>query len=164
MATIYNASELKINGGNSYTGPGPITLTWTPFNYSGSSLSTLTIRIDDGDSWGEAGYPAFSQDIFRTSYTFTSSNIDHVKNSPSGKATISISLSGWDRVTDEYVVYKSNEVIYTYAETEPVTSYTVRCYINNQWQDCVIYYYNGTSWEECIPYYYDGSTWQTCSF
>lgn len=42
--------------------------------------------------------------------------------------------------------------------------YIVRCYINDAWQDCLFYYYDGTDWIECVPYYYDGSSWQTCSF
>lgn len=42
--------------------------------------------------------------------------------------------------------------------------YTVKCYVNNDWQDCVIYYYDGSKWIECVPYYYANGEWQTCSF
>lgn len=43
--------------------------------------------------------------------------------------------------------------------------YTVRLYINNEWQDCVIYYYNSNGeWIESVAYYYDGTEWKTCSF
>ena len=45
-----------------------------------------------------------------------------------------------------------------------VTHYTVKCYLNGTWQDCLIYYYDGSNWIECIAKYYDGTQWNECSF
>lgn len=59
----------------------------------------------------------------------------------------------------------SNTVSFT-ASSAGVYFYhhTIRCYLNNEWKDCLVYYYDGIDWIECVPYYYDGVSWKTCSF
>lgn len=166
MAQINPITDLKINGSlEGYTGPGPVLLTWSPLQYSGQfayqSLS-MSLVVEDGESWGMESGPSNAGNIDATSYTFKSSDINHVK-AAGGIARIYLSYSGRD-VNGEWITGQSNVVIYTYAENEPSAHHLIRCYIDDKWQDCIIFYFNGQNWEECIPYYYDGSAWQTCSF
>lgn len=42
--------------------------------------------------------------------------------------------------------------------------YSIRCYFDGKWQDCLVYVHDGTSFVESVPYYYDGTSWTICSF
>jgi hypothetical protein len=62
-----------------------------------------------------------------------------------------------------YAGGKWSEGVYFTVSSAP-SHYTIKCYINDSWQVCIVKYYDGTQWIECIPKYYDGSQWQDCSF
>ena len=47
---------------------------------------------------------------------------------------------------------------------ELLTAYTIRCYIDGRWQDCIIRYYDGENWIDSIATYFDGAQWIECSF
>lgn len=163
MIYLSDITDLKINGSlEGYVGPGPVTLTWTPPSYSGTFTygPEISLHVDDGESWGEEGEPS-PGNINSNSYTFPESIIEHVKNS---SGTASITLSVWGMFGTDYFSETSNAVTFTYADTEPVDHHTIRCYLNDEWTDCVIFYYDGSSWIECVPHYYNGSTWEVCSF
>lgn len=68
------------------------------------------------------------------------------------KATYSTAPERWSTTT-YFTATKSTQV-----------HYTIRCYLNGSWQDCIIKYFDGTGWIECVPNYCDGSSWKTCSF
>lgn len=165
MAAISFTSitDLKINGKSEYTGPGPVVLTWSMLEYSGSfayGSPSSALVVEDGDSWGEGSGPNNAGGIGSTSYTFTSYDIEHVKNS-GNTAEIYISYNGMD-IYGEWVYGSSNKVKFTYADSE-LSQETIQCYIDGQWTPCVVLYYNGESWIESTPYYYDGTEWKTCS-
>ena len=64
----------------------------------------------------------------------------------------------------------SETVSFSVSSTPPPEHYTIRCYVDGAWQDCIVQYYDDstsdpeTRWKECIVKYYDGSNWQNCSF
>lgn len=151
-------SDLKINGSNSYTGPGPITLTWTPPSYSGTFTygPEISLSVEDGGSWGDS-LPSPGS-INSNSYTFPAFVIEHVQEN---NGTASIYISAWGMAGSDYISRKSNTVTFTYAES---SHRTIRCYLEDSWKDCVVYYYDGSNWLECVPHYYNGSSWEVCSF
>ena len=164
MATINPITDLKINGGDSYTGPGPVTLTWTPPEYSGTFLGGpyISLSVDDGDNWGPDGNPG-PTDVSASSYVFPDSIIEHVKNTANQTATIHVSVWGYVENYD-LITSTSNDVIYIYSDQEKSNYRTIKSYINGQWVNCVIQYYDGQKWISCTPKHYNGTSWQDCSF
>lgn len=155
-------TDLKINGKTEYTGPGPVVLTWSQLGYSGNfayGSPSSSLVVDDDTSWGEGSGPDNAGTIGSSSYTFTDSDIEHVKNS-GNTAEIYISYNGQD-IYGEWLFGSSNKVKFTYAES---SHHTIRCYLEDSWKDCVVYYYDGSNWLECVPHYYNGSSWEVCSF
>lgn len=153
-------TDLKINGSSSYIGPGPVTLSWTPPSYSGyfSEGPYIDLNVDDGDSWGESGEPSPGS-ITSSSYTFPESIINHVQNSNNQTATVYLTVYWYD-ASWNFSSYNSNKVTFNYKKQ---TKYSVKSYINNEWKQCLVYYYDGSKWIACIPNYYNGEQWQICS-
>ena len=54
-----------------------------------------------------------------------------------------------------------SETAYYTAIVDQNTSYSVKCYLNGGWQDCVVKYYNGIDWQYCTVYFYDDG-WKLC--
>lgn len=156
MASIGKITDLKINGSSSYSGKGPVTLTWTKPTISGtfSNGQYISIDIDDGDSWGESGTPSI--DSGPTSYTFTQSDIDHVKNS-GNVATITVIYFGYDSNWN-FITGSSNVVTFTYQEFKTLFYAT-----GGKWVECMPYYGAGGKWVQCEPYYGTGGKWVACS-
>lgn len=46
----------------------------------------------------------------------------------------------------------------------PQPNYTIKCFIDGQWQECSVQYYDGTKWIAAMAKYYDGTQFVECSF
>ena len=60
--------------------------------------------------------------------------------------------------------YTSNKYFRSDASPAPTLSITyiqgtMFYRINNQWQECLVHYYDGSKWVQVMPKYYDGSKW-----
>ena len=112
-------------------------------------------------------------DIESASYKYKQ-NSSTLMNALSANATHTETLDGsiFKNVynTSFYIViggvntYTSNKYFRIDASPAPTLSIT---YIqgtmfyrtNNQWQECLVHYYDGSKWVQVMPKYYDGSKW-----
>ena len=58
----------------------------------------------------------------------------------------------------------SKTVYFTATSSSASSNSIIRCYIDDRWQDCIVYYYDGQNWIESLVKYHDGTQWVECSF
>lgn len=130
-------SNLKIDGGTSYTGQ-TAPLSWTAGSLSNGAAITYYLR-KDGVQFATTT---------STSYTAAESI---VKNWGTSTVKITVVATG-SGLTSE----ASNEVTFTY---KPPFK-TVKYHTGSNFVECIGYYHNGTRWVKCDIYYHDGTGWK----
>lgn len=128
-----------------------ISVTWQPAYIAnntnlGPVQYTIVCLTDEGYS---GNY--FSDTTINTSMLFTP---------PKYNEQLFIQITAW---AENVNGSKYSDGVYLVANYSTL-NYTIRCYIDNNWQDCIVKYYDGTQWIDCIPKYYDGTQWVECSF
>lgn len=132
-----NPTNLKINGGTSYTGQ-TAPLSWTAGSLSNGDAITYSLRKNGTQFTTTTS----------TSYTVAESVVQNWGTS-AVKITVVATGSG---LTSE----ASNEVSFTY---KPPFK-TVKYHTGSSFVECIGYYHNGTKWVKCDVYYHDGTGWK----
>ena len=130
-------SNLKINGGTSYTGQ-TAPLSWTAGSLSNGATITYSLR-KNGTQFATTT---------STSYTVAESV---VKNWGTSAVKITVVTTGSGLTSGA-----SNEVSFTY---KPPFK-TVKYHTGSSFVECIGYYHNGTKWIKCDVYYHDGTGWK----
>lgn len=135
--TITAPSNLKINGGTSYTGQ-TAPLSWTAGSLSNGATITYSLR-KNGTQFATTT---------STSYTVAESV---VKNWGASAVKITVVATGSGLTSGV-----SNEVSFTY---KPPFK-TIKYHTGSSFVECIGYYHNGTKWVKCDIYYHDGTGWK----
>lgn len=135
--TITAPSNLKINGGTSYTGQ-TAPLSWTAGSLSNGAAITYSLR-KNGTQFATTT---------STSYTVAESI---VKNWGTSAVKITVVATGSGLTSGA-----SNEVSFTY---KPPFK-TIKYHTGSGFVKCIGYYHNGTKWVKCDIYYHDGTGWK----
>lgn len=135
--TITAPSNLKINGGTSYTGQ-TAPLSWTAGSLSNGATITYSLR-KNGTQFATTT---------STSYTVAESV---VKNWGASAVKITVVATGSGLTSGV-----SNEVSFTY---KPPFK-TIKYHTGSNFVECIGYYHNGTKWVKCDIYYHDGTGWK----
>lgn len=130
-------SNLKINGGTSFTGQ-TAPLTWTAGSLSNGATVTYSLR---------KGGVQFDTTT-NTSYTVPESIVSTWGTSA---VTITVVATGSGKTSSA-----SNGVTFTY---KPPFK-TIKYHNGTTWTECIAYYHNGTKWVKCDVYYHDGTGWK----
>lgn len=93
-------------------------------------------------------------------FSDTTTNTSMVFTPPKYNEQLFIQITAWAENVNGVKYSDGVDLVANYS----TPSYTIRCYIDNNWQDCMVKYYDGTQWINCIPKYYDGTQWIECSF
>lgn len=129
-------SNLKINGGTSFTGQ-TAPLTWTAGSLSNGATVTYSLR---------KGGVQFATTT-NTSYTVPESVVSTWGTSA---VTITVVATGSGKTSSA-----SNGVTFTY---KPPFK-TVKYHNGTAWVECIAYYHDGTRWVKCDLYYHNGTKW-----
>jgi len=95
-----------------------------------------------------------------TEYETTITETSHTFAPPAYDQELFIQITAW---ANNVGGNRYSEGVYFTVPSAP-SHYTIRCYLNGGWQDCIIQYHDGVNWIECVAKYHDGSQWQDCSF
>lgn len=129
-------SNLKINGGTSFTGQ-TAPLTWTAGSLSNGATVTYSLR---------KGGVQFATTT-NTSYTVPESVVSTWGTSA---VTITVVATGSGKTSSA-----SNGVTFTY---KPPFK-TIKYHNGTDWVECIAYYHDGTKWVKCDLYYHNGTKW-----
>lgn len=129
-------SNLKINGGTSFTGQ-TAPLTWTAGSLSNGATVTYSLR---------KGGVQFATTT-NTSYTVPESVVSTWGTSA---VTITVVATGSGKTSSA-----SNGVTFTY---KPPFK-TIKYHNGTAWVECIAYYHDGTRWVKCDLYYHNGTKW-----
>lgn len=128
-------------------------ISWSPAsiinNYS-SEVVWYSIQCTiDGVGFVDGQY--FGADTTDTSIVFTP---------PAYDKELFVQLNAW--------AHNVGGVVYSDSATFVITSapgyYTIKCFIDGEWKECIIKYYDGKNWIDSIAKYFDGAQWIECSF
>lgn len=129
-------SNLKINGGTSFTGQSAL-LTWTEGSLSNEAAVIYSLR-KNGVQFDTAN---------DTSYTIPESIASKWGTSA---VTITVVATGSGKTSSP-----SNGITFTY---KPPFK-TIKYHNGTAWVECIAYYHDGTRWVKCDLYYHDGTKW-----
>lgn len=128
-------------------------ISWNPAsiinNYS-SEVVWYSIQCTiDGVGFVDGQY--FGADTTDTSILFTP---------PAYDKELFVQLNAWAHNVSGGVYSDSATFIITSAPEH----YTIKCFIDGEWKECIIKYYDGQNWIDSIAKYFDGTQWVECSF
>lgn len=138
---------------NVSTSNGQVHVSWNPATVVNGSNSNAIQYI--------VACTISGQGFDGSEYTAVTTNTSHSFTPPAYNTELFLQITA--EASGVHNVKYSEGVKFSVAK--PINNYrTIRCYINNQWQDCIVRYFDGSGWIDCTPKYYDGTQWLECSF